>query len=208
MPTATAVPTPGPTAAPTAAPPPLPTATAVPEAASTLEAGINLSEDCLPGGVLDNAATILSCGMQAIQQVESFSFDGSVDLLALFPFDGAVPGEGAIRMNGAVVTPDKLQFTVSMEADGEKIEINGLTIGRDAYVQNPESGQWFKGGSSRRGLSGPHTDGGPTSDTERPQRGPEGRPWNSKMAPKATRLSRIRRAQEAGCPVLDFRAEV
>ena len=145
MPTATAVPTPGPTAAPTAAPPPLPTATAVPEAASTLEAGINLSEDCLPGGVLDNAATILSCGMQAIQQVESFSFDGSVDLLALFPFDGAVPGEGAIRMNGAVVTPDKLQFTVSMEADGEKIEINGLTIGRDAYVQNPESGQWFKG---------------------------------------------------------------
>ena len=99
----------------------------------------------MPGGVLDNAATILSCGMQAIQQVESFSFDGSVDLLALFPFDGAVPGEGAIRGNGAVVTPDKLQFTVSMEADGEKIEINGLTIGRDAYVQNPESGQWFKG---------------------------------------------------------------
>ena len=145
MPTATAVPTPGPTAAPTAAPPPFPTATAVPEAASTLEAGINLSEDCLPGGVLDNAATILSCGMQAIQQVESFSFDGSVDLLALFPFDGAVPGEGAIRGNGAVVTPDKLQFTVSMEADGEKIEINGLTIGRDAYVQDPESGQWFKG---------------------------------------------------------------
>ena len=145
MPTATAMPTPEPTAAPTATPPPPPTATAVPEPASILGAGSNLSEDCLPGGVLDNAATILSCGMQAIQQVESFSFDGSVDLLALFPFDGAVPGEGAIRMNGAVVTPDKLQFTVSMEADGEKIEINGLTIGRDAYVQDPESGQWFKG---------------------------------------------------------------
>ena len=144
-PTATAVPTPEPTAAPTATPPPPPTATAVSEPASTLEAGINLSEDCLPGGVLDNAATILSCSMQAIQQVESFSFDGSVNLLALFPVDGAGSEEGAIRMNGAIVAPDKFQFTVSMEADGEKIEIRGLIIGRDAYVQDPESGQWFKG---------------------------------------------------------------
>ena len=110
-------------------------------------AGINLSADCLPGGVLDNAATVLSCGMQAIQQVESFSFEGKVDLLALFPIavDGVGTGEGAIRLNGAFVAPDKLQFTVSMEAEGEKIEINGLTIGQDAYVQDPESGQWFKG---------------------------------------------------------------
>ena len=145
LPTATAVPTPEPTAAPTATQPPLPTATAVPEPASTLEAGINLSEDCLPGGVLDDAATILSCGMQAIQQVESFSFDGSVNLLALFPVGGAGSGEGVIQLNGAIVVPDKFQFTVSMEADGEKIEINGLIIGRDAYVQDPESGQWFKG---------------------------------------------------------------
>ena len=147
MPTATAIPTPEPTAAPTATPPPPPTATAVPEPASTSGAGINLSADCLPGGVLDNAATVLSCGMQAIQQVESFSFEGKVDLLALFPIavDGVGTGEGAIRLNGAFVAPDKLQFTVSMEAEGEKIEINGLTIGQDAYVQDPESGQWFKG---------------------------------------------------------------
>ena len=147
MPTATAIPTPEPTAAPTATPPPPPTATAVPEPASTSGAGINLSADCLPGGVLDNAATVLSCGMQAIQQVESFSFEGKVDLLALFPIavDGAGSEEGAIRMNGAIVAPDKFQFTVSMEADGEKIEIRGLIIGRDAYVQDPESGQWFKG---------------------------------------------------------------
>ena len=145
MPTATAMPTPEPTAAPTATPPPPPTATAVPEPASTLGAGSNLSEDCLPGGVLDNAATVLSCGMQAIQQIESFSFKGEVDLLALFPVDVAGTGEGAIRLNGAFVAPDNLQFTVSMEAEGEKIEINGLTIGQDAYVQDPESGQWFKG---------------------------------------------------------------
>ena len=47
--------------------------------------GTDLGKDCLPGGVIDNAATVLSCGMQAIQQVESFSFDGKIDLLALFP---------------------------------------------------------------------------------------------------------------------------
>ena len=144
-PTATAVPTPEPTAAPTATPPPPPTATAVPEPASMVGGGTDLGKDCLPGGVIDNAATVLSCGMQAIQQVESFSFDGKIDLLALFPVDGAGPGEGAIRMSGAIIAPDKLRFTVSMEAEGEKIEINAVMVGRDAYVQDPESGQWFKG---------------------------------------------------------------
>ncbi len=138
-PTATAIPTPEPTAAPTA------TATAVPDPASTVGGGLNLSEDCLPGGALDSAATVLSCGMQAIQQVESFSFDGKIDLLALFPVGGADQGEGAIQMSGAIVAPDKLRFTVSMQAEGEKIEINALMIGQDAYVQDPESGDWFKG---------------------------------------------------------------
>ena len=104
-----------------------------------------LSDDCPAGGALDNAATVLSCGMQAIQQVESFSFEGTIDLLALFPVDGLAPGEGAIRMSGAIVAPDKLQFTISMEADGEKIEINAVMVGQDAFVQDPESGQWFKG---------------------------------------------------------------
>ena len=144
-PTATTVPTPEPTVVPTATPPPSPTATAVPEPAALLGSDIKLSQDCLPGGVLDNAATILSCGLQAIQQVESFSFEGKVDLLALFPVDGAGAGEGAMQLSGVIVAPDKLLFTLSMEADGEKIEINAVMAGQDAYVQDPESGQWFKG---------------------------------------------------------------
>ena len=144
-PTSTTVPKPEPTAAPTATPPPPPTATAVPEPASMVGSGINLSGDCLPGGALDNAETVLSCSVQAIQQVESFSFEGEIDLLALFPVDDVGAGEGTIRMKGAIVAPDMLQFTVSMEADGEKIEINAVIVGRDAYVQDPESGEWFKG---------------------------------------------------------------
>ena len=144
-PTATTIPTPEPTPAPTATPPPSPTATALPEPAALLGSDIKLSQDCLPGGVLDNAATILSCGLQAIQQVESFSFEGKVDLLALFPVDGAGAGEGAMQLSGVIVAPDKLLFTISMEADGEKIEINAVMVGQDAYVQDPESGQWFKG---------------------------------------------------------------
>ena len=144
-PTATTIPTPEPTAVPTATPSPSPTATAVPEPAALLGSDIKLSQDCLPGGVLDNAATILSCGLQAIQQVESFSFEGKVDLLALFPVDGAGAGEGAMQLSGVIVAPDKLLFTISMEADGEKIEINAVMVGQDAYVQDPESGQWFKG---------------------------------------------------------------
>ena len=143
MPTATAVPTPEPTVAPTVTPPP--TATAVPEPATTVGSGLNLSADCLPGGAIDNAATVLSCGMEAIQQVESFSFEGEIDLLALFPIDGGGQGEGAIRMNGVIIAPDKLQFTVSMEAEGEKIEINAVMVGQNAYVQDPESGEWYRG---------------------------------------------------------------
>ncbi|MYB48619.1 MAG: hypothetical protein F4X72_05015 [Dehalococcoidia bacterium] len=144
-PTATTIPTPELTVAPTATPPPSPTATAVSEPAALLGSDIKLSQDCLPGGVLDNAATILTCGLQAIQQVESFSFEGKVDLLALFPVDGAGAGEGAMQLSGVIVAPDKLLFTISMEADGEKIEINAVMVGQDAYVQDPESGQWFKG---------------------------------------------------------------
>ena len=137
----TAVPTPVPTAAPTATPPPSPTATAVPESASMVGSGIKLSEDCLPGGVIDTVATILSCGMQAIQQVESFSFDVFFDLSAL---DGAGPGEESMRISGAIGVPDKLQLTVLMVADGEKTEINGVMVGQDSYIHFPVSGQWFK----------------------------------------------------------------
>ena len=84
-----AVPTPEPTAAP---PPPTPTATASPEATSMMDGGIELPDDCLPGGAVDNAATVLSCSVQAIQQVKSFSFEGEIDLLALFPVDDAGAG--------------------------------------------------------------------------------------------------------------------
>ena len=144
-PTATAIPTPEPTTAPTATPMPSPTATAVPEPASTADGDMKLSEECLPGGAIDDAATILSCAVQAIQQVESFAFEGKVDLLALFPVNGGESGEGAMQLSGVIVAPDELLFTLSMEADGEKIEINAVMVGQDAYVQDPESGQWFKG---------------------------------------------------------------
>ena len=135
-PTATSVPTPEPTAAPTATP--------MPEPAPDV-GGVFLSDDCLPGGVLDSAVTILSCSIQARQQVRSFSFEGEVDLLSLFATNGGGDGEGAIRISGMVMQPDKLRFSLSMEADGEKIEINGMMIGPDAFVQDPESGEWFKG---------------------------------------------------------------
>ncbi len=150
-PTATTEPTPEPTVMPEPTATPIPTPeptvvpTAVPEPASAVGGDMKLSEDCLPGGVLDNAAAILLCGREAIQQVESFSFQGEVDLLALFPVNGGESGEGAMQLNGVIVAPDKLRFAISMEADGEKIEINALMLGQDAYVQDPESGEWFKG---------------------------------------------------------------
>ena len=73
-----------------------------------------------PAAAFEDAATIVSCNTQAMQQGEGFSFDGSVNLFALFPVDipsdaqGAGQGlEGLIGFSGDIAGQDKLRFTVS-----------------------------------------------------------------------------------------------
>ena len=108
---------------------------------------IDLPKDCLPGGMLDDAATVSLCNAQAMQQVKSFSFDGKFNLLAIFPVEGA-GGEGSIQLSGAIVLPDRLSFKVSLNPDGEMVEINAVVIGEDSYFRVPELNQWFKGSPS------------------------------------------------------------
>ncbi|MCE2405625.1 MAG: hypothetical protein J4F43_10785 [Dehalococcoidia bacterium] len=105
-----------------------------------------LSAECLPGGVLDDAATISSCSIEASQQVTGFSFDATFNLLAVFPIEG-VEGEAmsAMELSGRVSPPDGFEYMISLGPEGEMIEIRGLAIGTDAYTQDPESGQWYKG---------------------------------------------------------------
>ena len=135
---------------PTATPTPTPTATTPADAASKIDrdveirGDIDLAMDCLPGGMLGDAATVSSCNAQAMQQVESFSFDGEFNLLAIFPVEG-VGEEGSIRISGAIAPPDRLRFKISLNPDGEMIEMNGVVIGEDSYIRDPESDQWFKG---------------------------------------------------------------
>ncbi len=152
-PTATEpIPTAEPTSRPTVVPTPMPTSTATTpaDAASKIdrdvesEGDIDLDMDCLPGGTLDNAVTVSSCNAQAMQQVKSFSFDGEFNLLALFPVEDA-GGEGLMRISGAIVLPDRFRFEISFTPDEEMIEINGVVIGGDVYIRDPESDQWFKG---------------------------------------------------------------
>ena len=81
-----------------------------------------------------------------MQQYESFSFDATFNLLAVFPVEG-VPegaGEGLMRLSGGVLLPDKLQYTVSLGPAGQTIDTNGVTIA-DTYFQDPASMQWVKG---------------------------------------------------------------
>ena len=97
--------------------------------------------------MLGDAATVSSCNAQAMQQVESFSFDGEFNLLAIFPVEG-VGEEGAIRISGAIVLPDRFRFKISLNPDSEMIEMIemiGVVIGVDSYIRDPESNQWFKG---------------------------------------------------------------
>ena len=149
-PTSTPTVVPTPTATPTPTRAPTPTATTPPDTTSKIdrdveiEGDIDLPPDCLPGGMLGDAATVSSCNAQAMQQVESFSFDGEFNLLAIFPVEG-VGEEGSIRISGAIVLPDRFRFKISLNPDSEMIEMNGVVIGEDSYIRDPESNQWFKG---------------------------------------------------------------
>ena len=113
----------------------------------TVSGGITLADGCTAGGTLDDATTVIVCNTQAMQQYESFSFDATFNLLAVFPVEGAPEGagEGLMRLSGGVLLPDKLQYTVSLGPAGQTIDTNGVTIGADTYFQDPASMQWLKG---------------------------------------------------------------
>ena len=109
--------------------------------------GTILAYGCTAGGTLDDATTVITCNTQAMQEYESFSFDATFNLLAVFPVEGAPEGagEGLIRLSGGVLLPDKLQYTISLGPEGQTIDTNGVTIGADTYFQAPASMQWVKG---------------------------------------------------------------
>ena len=105
---------------------------------------MGMPAECLPGGALDDVATIAACAAHALQQVNGFAFDGELNLLALFPVEGA-GSEGVMRLSGAIARPDRLSFEISFGPEGQTIEIAGVVIGADTYITDPESGLWFKG---------------------------------------------------------------
>ena len=133
---------PAPTSAPAATP--APTAAPAPTEPAGPGAAMGMPSECVPGGALDDVATIAACAAHALQDAQSFSFDGELNLLALFPVEGAGP-EGVMSLSGAIVRPDKLRFEISFGPEGQAIQITGVVIGADTYVRDPESGMWLKG---------------------------------------------------------------
>ena len=108
-------------------------------------AAAGLTADCLPGGDLDDAATVSSCNAEAMQQAESFSFEGEFNLFAILPVKGAGAGESFIRLSGSTILPDRLRFKITLGPEGETIDVSGVVIGEDTYVQDAASGVWLKG---------------------------------------------------------------
>ena len=96
-------PTPTPTAFPTATPTPVPTSVPTTEPAVGISPDVEvsgegtLSVECPTDGTLDSAAAVSSCSVLAVQQVNSFSFNAEIVLLALFPVEEAGGGEGSMR---------------------------------------------------------------------------------------------------------------
>ena len=77
----------------------------------------------------------------------SFSFEGVINLLALFPL-GEAEGdisEAAMQLSGAMVLPDRISYRIDIGPEEEIASITGVQIGMDVYVQDPDSGLWFKG---------------------------------------------------------------
>ena len=117
--------------------------------AMTDDDGNALSAECVSGGELTDAAVISACISEALQGVASFAFDARFDITALFPVDLAAEdgmdasGEGAMTFSGAVVLPDSLSFSILLGSGDEAVEINGITIGADNYIQDPEAGLWI-----------------------------------------------------------------
>ena len=130
-----------PTAEPTAISTSVPTLT--PDAEVSDEG--TLSVECPPDGTLDDATAIASCSALAVQQIQSFSFNAEIDLLALFPVEEDSGYQGSMRLSGSIVQPDRLRFQINLGPQAEMLEISGVTIGNDTYVKDPESGLWFKG---------------------------------------------------------------
>ena len=148
----TEVPVAAPTEAPMAAPTDAPKVVEPTEAPMTAPkaGGMEPPMECAPGGMLDDVATVSACNTQAMQQVKSLSFEGEFNLLAIFPVEGtgAPPGQGVMRLSGAAVLPEeKFRFKVSMSPEGQEIEINGIIVAGDTYMQDLESKLWVKGGA-------------------------------------------------------------
>ena len=110
--------------------------------------GNALSPDCVLGGEMTDPAIISGCISEALQNITSFAFDARFDITALFPVDLVeedgmdTSGEGAMAFSGTVVLPDSLSFSISLGSGDEAVEINGITIGADNYIQDPEAGLW------------------------------------------------------------------
>ncbi len=135
-----------PTPAPTVAPEPTPT----PAAPAEPTAPPGLAAECLPGGAIEDAATIASCAAQALQQAPGFSFEGEFNLFALFSGfapegQGPPAGEGLMQLSGAIVPPDSMQFEITFGPEGEGVTVAAIIIGQDTYFRDPEANIWFKG---------------------------------------------------------------
>ena len=154
VPMSTAIPAaPAADAPATVTPAPMPMPTPIPTGSAVLPVGAGPAVDCPPGGALEDAAAVSFCAGQAMGQVESFSFDGEFNLLALLP--GGDPGAaGLMGLSGSVVLPDRMRFEISFSPEGEVVRMAGVIIGGDTYVLDPESGMWFKGDPPGAGLLG------------------------------------------------------
>ncbi len=119
-PVPTATPAPTPTPAPTATPAPTPTPTPV------------------------TASDVLSGVAQAMSKVQTSHFDMALTIKGTPATGGAQTTVTDLTFSGDIAMPDKLKGKMTVKVQGMSLDIDMVTIGKDAYVKNPMTQQWQK----------------------------------------------------------------
>ncbi len=127
---ATPVPTPTPIPASTPIPTSTPAPTATPAPTPT------------PTPVI--ASDILTRVAQAMSKVQTSHFDMALTIKGTPAAGGAQTTVTDLAFSGDIAMPDKLKGKMTVKVLGMSLDIDMVTIGKDAYVKNPMTEQWQK----------------------------------------------------------------
>lgn len=160
-----AKPAPRPTSTPLPSPTPTPTPTPAPIAVDTPQSRASVvgqGGGQSGRGQAEDEADIIAAAIEAMRQVKSFHAEVDaafkvVQTEASFRMDEETFGmEFPIRFSGDFALPDRAGGTLQVALGIVALEMDIVTIGEQAYITNPETGEWEQIPLIYTGLPNPY----------------------------------------------------